>query len=386
MNTRPTRVLLVVVAVAIGCSAGYFLHDLNTRLEAERAAADSLRDQARTLNEGIAAARAGQISYVASGQSAPYWMAHVESLLATQQTRSTEFAASLTAPGSQAAFTSAAAALDNFRALDGRVKEFVTGGNSLLASDLIFSDSLEATGTASTQIGVALGEELRALAGRQAELRRGQLIVLGGAGGGLLLLLLVLALTEASSPRAVDAQVALPPVEPTRFEAPLPRARPAVTPKLVSTAQLCGEFARVVDAGQLPSLLERTAKVLDASGIIIWVADSAGQELRAAMSHGYSAQVIAKMGGISCDASNAAAAAYRSAEMRTVAGDAATSAAVVAPLMTAEGCIGVLSAEVKGGAEKDDSSLALAAIFAAQLATLVSPAAPPTPIRAVAQG
>jgi hypothetical protein len=64
--------------------------------------------------------------------------------------------------------------------------------------------------------------------------------------------------------------------------------------------------------------------------------------------------------------------------MRIVNGDHHTNGAVVAPLMTPEGCIGVLSAEMRGGLEKDESSQALAAIFAAQLATLVAtPAAAP---------
>ena len=37
--------------------------------------------------------------------------------------------------------------------------------------------------------------------------------------------------------------------------------------------------------------------------------------------------------------------------------------------------VGVLSAEMKGGSEQDERSQALALIFAAQLATLVSPPA-----------
>ncbi len=41
--------------------------------------------------------------------------------------------------------------------------------------------------------------------------------------------------------------------------------------------------------------------------------------------------------------------------------------------MTPDGCIGVLSTELKNGCEKDESSQALATIFAAQLATLVAP-------------
>ena len=66
-----------------------------------------------------------------------------------------------------------------------------------------------------------------------------------------------------------------------------------------------------------------------------------------------------------------------------------TNGAVIIPLMTSDGCVGVLSAEMKGGSEKDESSQALATIFAAQLATLVAtPAAAPAvvPIKAAAQG
>jgi hypothetical protein len=71
--------------------------------------------------------------------------------------------------------------------------------------------------------------------------------------------------------------------------------------------------------------------------------------------------------------------------VRTVAGDAFTSGAVIVPLMTSDGCIGVMSAEMRGGSEKDESSQALATIFASQLATLVAtPAA--LPVKAVAQG
>jgi hypothetical protein len=45
----------------------------------------------------------------------------------------------------------------------------------------------------------------------------------------------------------------------------------------------------------------------------------------------------------------------------------------------------VLSAEMKGGSEKDESSQALAAIFAAQLATLVSASIAAAPPQAAAQ-
>ena len=132
-------------------------------------------------------------------------------------------------------------------------------------------------------------------------------------------------------------------------------------------------------------MLERTARILDASGIIVWVADASGGELRPAMAYGYADPVMGKMGAIPRGANNAAAAAYRSVELRTVPGDSLTTGAIVVPLMTAHGCIGVLSAEMKGGSEKDESSQALATIFAAQLATLVSPTPASVPAKVAAQ-
>lgn len=386
MRSRVIRALLAVIGIAIGCAAGYVLRDLDTTINSRLASGDSLREEATTLTATIADVRAGQIAYVARGQSEAFWIAHVESLLPSLQTQTADFAGSLTAPGAQAAFEPAKASLDNFRTLDRRVKEFVSGGNALLAADLIFSDGLEATATASTQVAAALNDELQAHAGELSDLRQQQLAVLGGAAGGILLVVLALAFAGAAPPASAEVQVAAPTVEPVRFEAPLPRAKPAITPKLVSTARLCGELARVNDSRQLPDLLERTAKVLEASGIIVWMADPAGRELRPAMSHGYSEQVMAKMGGIPRDATNAAAAAYRSSELRTVNGEGGARGAVVAPLLTAAGCVGVLSAEMKGGSEKDESSQALATIFAAQLATLVSPPATAAPVKAAAQG
>ncbi len=386
MNSRLIRVLIVVIGVAIGTAASYLLKDLDTRINTQQSSADSLREQAKALSATIADVRIGQVAYVARGQGEAFWMTHVASLLPALQKQTADFAASLTAPGAQAAFESAAAALENFRTLDSRVKEFVTNGNSLLAGDLIFSDGLESAATASTQVAVALSEELRAHAGGVSQMRSRQLAILGGAAGGLLLLMLVLAVTGADPRREAEPQVPTAPVEPVRFEAPLPRAKAAITPKLITTAKLCGELARITESRQLPGLLERAAKVLEASGIIAWVADPTGNELRPAMSYGYSDQVVAKMGGIPREAGNAVAAAYRAAEMRTVAGDNFTNGALVAPLMTADGCIGVLSAEMKSGAERDESSQALATIFAAQLATLVSPPAMAAPARAAAQG
>jgi len=50
------------------------------------------------------------------------------------------------------------------------------------------------------------------------------------------------------------------------------------------------------------------------------------------------------------------------------------SGAIVAPILAADGCIGVLSAEILGGGEASENVQALATIFAAHLATILSEA------------
>jgi len=385
MNSRLIRTLIVVIGIAIGLTAGYFLRNIDGAISTHRSSADVVRAQAAALSATIADVRAGQFAYVARGQSEAFWMSRVETMMPALQKQGAEFAASLASPAAQSAFEPATAALDNLRALDTRVREFVRNGSSLLAADMIFSDGLESTVTAAAQTGAALNEELQYRLASVAALRSRQLAILGGGAGAILLLMIGLAAVGAvTRPSAEPDIAALPVPEPARFEAPLPKARAAVTPKLLTTAQLCGELARVAEGRQLPNLLERAAKVLDASGIIVWVAEPSRQTLVPAIAHGYEPRAVARMGRIHRDANNAAAAAYRSSEVRTVAGDAGTSGAVIVPLMTSDGCVGVMSAEMKAGCEKDESSQALASIFAAQLATIV--ATPATvPIRAAAQ-
>jgi CHASE3 domain sensor protein len=365
MSSRLIRILLVVFAIALGFAASYFLKVVGSKLTSNLAAADGLRDQATILIGSLANVRASQVAYVARGQGDAFWMARVSKLLPTLDQQMADFSAALTAPAAQADLELATAAVENFHKLDARVRDYVRGDNSLPASDLIFSDGLESVGTATTQIEAALRDELQAREANVAALRKRALLVLGGGAGGILLVLLILAFTGGVS-KAPATEITPQPVQP----AELPDR--SMTRKLSSAARLCTDLGRVLETRQLPGLLERTAKVIDASGMIVWIADPTGHELRPAMSFGYSEQVMARMGGIARDANNAAAASYRSAEMRTVSSDGFTNGALVAPLITPDGCIGVLSAEMKGGSERDEAAQALAAIFAAQLATLVS--------------
>src|SRR4030095_7183646 len=135
-------------------------------------------------------------------------------------------------------------------------------------------------------------------------------------------------------------------------------------------ADLCTAISRVTAEQALPDLLARAATLLDAAGVIVWM--SAGEELFAVTAHGYDARMLARMGAISLSADNATAAAWRTGEVRTVAGDATTNGAIIAPLFGPTACIGVLTAEVRHGREGDASTRAVTAMLAAQLATAVA--------------
>ena len=382
MSSRLIRVLLVVIAIAIGTAAGYFLKDLDQTMTADRAASDALRDRARSLISTIADVRAAQVAYVAHGQGEDFWMGHVSKVMTTLEQQMADFHVGLSAAAAQAAFEPAAAAIENFQKLDSRSRDFVMGGNALLAADLIFSDGLEATGTASAQVEAALYAELQARQNVGAGLRTRQAAILGGAAGGILLLLVILGFTGAT-PTIEPVPETLGQLSRQAIGPDMPSAG-AATPNLANAARVCTDLARAAESNLLPGLLERTANVIDASGIVVWIADPDGHHLRPATSFGYPDAMMARMGRIPRDANNAAAAAYRAAEMRTVNGDGFTNGALVAPLITPDGCIGVLSAEMKDGSEKNESSQALAVIFAAQLATLVSPPSA-TPVKAAAQ-
>ena len=98
----------------------------------------------------------------------------------------------------------------------------------------------------------------------------------------------------------------------------------------------------------------------------------AGGELFAVAEHGYENGVLARIRPIARLADNATAAAWRSGELRRVPADASGYGAIVAPLLSPAGCVGVLAAEVGGGRERDEATRAVAVILASQLSGVLA--------------
>ncbi len=399
MFTRGFRITVLVLALATVALAGHrlvILHD--ARAAAASAAATLDHDAARVL-AGMQDLRAAQQAYVAAGQNEQVWTGKVSTLLPQIADGLTRLQRAARVSGDSA--TAASKALAALGKADIRAREYLSEGQALMASDVIFSEARDALATTAAATDELRQREATARAADVAALERQQLYTAAGAAGGLLLFVLLLLPVPrpvVASPAAVAPAPATTPLtaeersilnQPLRLDEPL-LARPAEVPSggaasvapagpveapdeaLDEIATLCTDFGRLTDSAQIGDLLARAAPLARATGLILWVADRSGEVLHAVAAHGYDARVLARLGPIPRTAENATAAAYRAAHVHTVPGDATRNGAIVVPLLGPDGCVGVLTAEVAAGDERRASARALATIVAAQLATLVA--------------
>ena len=106
---------------------------------------------------------------------------------------------------------------------------------------------------------------------------------------------------------------------------------------------------------------------------MIWIADPDGRELSPVITHGYSQQLVTRLGTIPRDAENATAAAFRTGLVQIVKADKVSQGAIAAPLLSPSGPLGVMAAELLQDGERRDATRAAVTIVAAQLSTLVGP-------------
>jgi hypothetical protein len=399
--------------------------------------------------------RAAQQAYVAEGQGAEYWMRQAADRVARIERGIADLTAASGADA-RANLEGAVQSLTDFRALDARAREYVIQGRPVMASEVIFTDSLAALGRAAERLQAAIDAEGMARRSELDVLRARQIYAAAGAVALLLLLVMLLvpvperdvdvltamrALTESAPLRATpaapasaaprapstewvgDAESSARVISRTKVDsaqsaaaketAPqhhgeppdeVPAATPAVQAAgpaapagggpasapapaqpvaepaapavdLPEAARICADLARVLDGGDIPALLARAAALLDAPGLIVWVIDRQSTALHPLLTYGYPTQVVMRLGSLPTDADNATAGAWRTGRLCALAGDNGTPGALVAPIVTGEGCIGVLAAEIAAGRESLAEIQALATIFAAQLATVVTPVA-----------
>jgi hypothetical protein len=388
MTRLPVRLTLLLACVAAMGYAAFVLWSSEAHVRLTDNSSRQFQTVSRATSLGVAELRAAQQAYVAAGQGQDFWFARVSAIVTDLNDKLSTLKPLATTPEAIAALDDAAGALHDFEQMDRRARDHARGHQLTLASDLVFTDGFDLTKKAGDAVERAVTAELVARDADVAGERRKEGVALAAAAAiatfGLILFVPAGRQRETAGVTAAPMPAAPPPMVSsatlddlqdfglvaTPFETPA-SARTAVD--LGGMAALCADLARIQDTRALPDLLGRAAEILNASGIVLWIADPDGRELTPIVVHGYPAQLAARFGTIPRDAGNVTAAAYRTGLLQTMKGDAVSNGAVAAPLVTAGGCVGVMAAELKNGGEQQDALLAAAAIMASQLATLVGP-------------
>lgn len=388
MRSATLRVIVGAIALlAIGV-AGFLLFRSEKQIDQRALSLRVVDQRAREAADALAEARVAQHGYVAAGQGELFWMSKVSAAMGTASTALDALRQSAHGVG-QTAADRAAAMTSEFAAVDKRVREYLASGQQLMASDVIFTEGSDAAADAGRQVEAVRLAEHQAFDRDVAAMRRQQAMTIGAAATAVALVVLLLIpvrrepevvavsdpMESATDDDAVSEVVASAPIPmPVLAPAPAPVLAPQTEPSMFrAAADIATDFGRVRDLEELSRILGRAADLLDASGLMVWVGDTAGGDLRPALSHGYSSQMLARIPPVRRTADNAAAKAYRSGALQIVLSRPGVgTGAVVAPILSADGCIGALSAEIRGGAETSEAIQGLAAIFAAHLAGVLA--------------
>ena len=376
---RAVRWLFCAVAVLALAASGYFAFHTEKQIAEGRDGLRAFEQSARDASSSLADLRAGEQAYVAAGQSVAIWAPKVAALIDSSQQSIDTLRTSAESSEARAALMEAAASVEEFKNVDQRARDYVKSNQVLMAADVVFTEGGATAASAAKQVDTASLAEHQAFDELERVQKKSEMYA-EAAGAAIALLSLVLLAGFGGSVEAaveepdtnfshsIEQAIAVP-------AAPVDAPRTSV-PGLKIAASLCTEFGQVRELSDITKLLARAADALEASGLVVWLGDSRGGDLRPLLAHGYQPELLARMPAIPRSADNAAAAAYRTASFQIVlARPGKAEGALVAPLLGPDGCIGALTAEIKGGAESADSVQALATIVAAQLAGVLGAAA-----------
>jgi cell division septation protein DedD len=397
----------VIVALATLGFAGNQIRLSNATLADAQGGERVFTDLGWTLTLTLAELRSAQQAYVADGQDGEYWAsqvaAHLEAVLG-----SLDNLKQVANTGSVAALDDAVATVGDIRDLDEEAREYTGSEQPLQASDLIFTRGLDLVDRATAHVQAALQAERTSRLDVMRTARAAQARMMWMAVAVVILSMLVLAPAGAASERddpsldpeeyhvsetsglsllsldsdTADEELDLPAPD-TAADADGPAAdaagtqparkapAPAATPDLGATAALCTDFGNVTNQDQLPDLLARTASLMNASGLVIWVNNENAGALQPILAHGYAPGTLERIGSIPQLGANPTSTAFATRCIQIVESAESDTGALAAPLMVSERCVGVLSAELRDGWQSSDAVRATASIVAAQLAPLL---------------
>lgn len=385
---RTVRVAVVGVGLLLTAGAGYRAFDDEVRIGHLAEDAAEVEVVANQATEGLLDIRASLHAYVAPGQGLPFWAKRAQSGIdALRQNLTTLDAALATFGGSLAV------SLDGVRQLaaaEQRARTYASRNEFQIAGDVIFTEVRDLLATTTGQAQAARSDLSREYDRRTASIRREQFMLGAAAVGWWILIAMILLRPEPKSavqdpgewrhelaetlnkipPAAEPVKVVPPPT-------PAPMATGVATSTVKELSGICAELSALSDPAALDSALARVTAVLDATGLIVWTASADGATLSPVAVCGFDPKLVARIGMIPRESSNLTAAAFRDNQPKTSAASDTTAGALAIAMCGPSGPAGVLSVELKPGQNVGEGHLALAAIVAAQLATLALPATAP---------
>jgi hypothetical protein len=391
MGSRAARLTASAAAWIALASAGYFLFDTERQIANRRQGLRAFDLHARETTSALANMRAAQLAYVAAGQGTEFWMPEVENLQGVVARSVDGLRTAAVSNDARASLMEAASTVNDFGNVDRRARDYIRAGQTLMAGDVVFAEGSVAAATAERQVESSRLSEHLAFDASEADLRKRQAAAAGAAGLFGALVLAALAVAAPAKPNATPSEVrgtkepAPAAGRPSELKSRAPAAPPIApastqpkgsVPLLKAAAELCTDFNRAGDPGDLPRLLERAARVMDASGVVVWLGNASGADLRPVLAYGYPDHMLARMSAVPRSADNAAAMAYRTGKLQIVLKrSGAANGAIVAPLLSPEGCVGAFTAEIVAGRETSESVQAMASLVAAQLTGVLAASA-----------
>ena len=366
MRARILRLFLLTILVAAGLGSvawTWALAQNVTQLETTGKQSAARIDRLEAALDQFAH---DELIYVASGQIDREALTATSNLSRQLVSESGWLLGGLVA-GAAPSAGAVAEAVASLADVDGRARENIQAGLDLMAADLLFTET--------TRTRQVLREQLRALRlaesnavadGRATDLKQAWMALASVA------ILFAWGLVRSARRPASEASanVTAQATEPEHVALnAVPRPDPPPSIDLRETAALCTAISRLQSESDLQPLLSRASTLLNASGVVVWMA--AGEEMFPVAWHGYDSKQLSQLGPIGHSSLNAAADAWRTGTLQYVAGGAGSRSAIVAPLLGVERCMGVLAIEVSAGRETDTPTQAATTLIAAQLSTVL---------------
>jgi hypothetical protein len=392
MFRRSVRLTCLVVGLVVTAGLAYrvFLDESSlTKARQDAVAADRAVDDTAELLLDI---RASLHAYVAPGQGLPFWGKRAQETIEALKQKMQALDDMIAPTGGS--MQESLDGIDQLVAAEQRARTYVSRNEMQLAGDVIFTEIRDILASASNQVQ-SLRANIRSENDRRMASLRSEQMILGGGAILVWFAIALILLPSETKPEVKDPgqwrselkeTLKKPPQQPAAVVTPVtPAAAGPVVPVIELSAvreasEICADLSALSDPGALHGVLERVSALLNATGLIVWVASNDLGSLSPVATHGFDPKLVNRIGKIPRDSANLTAAAFRDNAPRMSAATATTPAALAVPMIGPAGPAGVLSIELKTGQAVEEAKVALAAIVAAQLSTLAMPIAATEPV------